>query len=172
MGELEGQVALVTGGASGLGKALVERFLQEGARIGIMDRARERIEALAKELGDRVSATIGDVTVLADNRRAVADTVNKFGRLDCFIGNAGVWDFNLSLAALPDDRIERAFDELFGINVKGCMLGAKAAMTELAQDQWQHHLYGLLRALSSLRRRSAVYVLQARDGRDDSGTCL
>ncbi len=135
MGELDGQVALVTGGASGLGKALVERFLQEGARVGILDRAKERTEALQKELGDRVSATVGDVTLLADNRRAVADTVGRFGRLDCFFGNAGVWDFNLSLAALPDDRIERAFDELFGINVKGCMLGAKAAMTELARTR-------------------------------------
>ena len=135
MGQLEGQVALVTGGASGLGKAIVERFLQEGARVGILDRAKERTEALRKELGDRVAATVGDVTLLADNRRAVADTVGKFGRLDCFIGNAGVWDFNISLAMLPDDRIEKAFDELFGINVKGCMLGAKAAMTELAKTR-------------------------------------
>jgi 2,3-dihydroxy-2,3-dihydrophenylpropionate dehydrogenase len=103
MGEMDGQVALVTGGASGLGKCIVERFLQEGARVGILDRARERAEALAKDLGDRVSATVGDVTLLADNRRAVADTVARFGRLDCFIGNAGVWDFNLSLAELPDD---------------------------------------------------------------------
>jgi cis-2,3-dihydrobiphenyl-2,3-diol dehydrogenase len=135
MGELEGQVALVTGGASGLGKAIVERFLQEGARVGIMDRAKERTEAMCKALGDRVTGSVGDVTSLADNRRAVADTVAKFGRLDCFIGNAGVWDFNLSLAELPDDRIERAFDELFGINVKGCMLGAKAAMKELAKTR-------------------------------------
>jgi NAD(P)-dependent dehydrogenase (short-subunit alcohol dehydrogenase family) len=135
MGELEGQVALVTGGASGLGKAIVERFLQEGARVGILDRAKERTEALQQQLGDRVSATVGDVTLLADNRRAVADTVEKFGRLDCFIGNAGVWDFNIPLAMLPDDRIEKAFDELFGINVKGCMLGAKAALTELAKTR-------------------------------------
>jgi len=135
MGELQGQVALVTGGASGLGKCIVERFVQEGARVGILDRARERTEAIQKQMGDSVSATIGDVTLLADNRRAVADTVARFGRLDCFIGNAGVWDFNLSLAELPDDRIERAFDELFAINVKGCMLGAKAAMAELAKTR-------------------------------------
>ncbi len=135
MGELEGQVALVTGGASGLGKAIVERFVQEGARVGILDRAKERAEALQQQLGDRVTATVGDVTLLADNRRAVADTVAKFGRLDCFIGNAGVWDFNIPLAMLPDDRIEKAFDELFGINVKGCMLGAKAALTELAKTR-------------------------------------
>ncbi len=135
MGELQGQVALVTGGASGLGKSIVQRFLQEGARVGVLDRARERTEALQKELGDQVCATVGDVTLLADNRSAVAQTVARFGRLDCFIGNAGVWDFNLSLNDLPDDRIERAFDELFGINVKGCMLGAKAAMAELARTR-------------------------------------
>lgn len=135
MSELDGQVALVTGGAWGLGKSIVERFVREGARVGILDRARERSEALGRLLGDQVSVTVGDVASLADNRRAVADTVARFGRLDCFIGNAGVWDFNLSLAELPEDRIEGAFDELFAINVKGCMLGAKAALAELLKTR-------------------------------------
>jgi NAD(P)-dependent dehydrogenase (short-subunit alcohol dehydrogenase family) len=133
MGWLEGKVALVTGGASGLGRAIVERFLEEGARVAILDRSRERSEDLAKRLGSNVAATIGDVTVLADNQRAVADTVKRFGRLDCFVGNAGIWDFNMSLVDLPDDRIGEAFDELFGVNVKGYLLGAKAAYRELAK---------------------------------------
>src|SRR5580698_4733878 len=135
MGWLEGKVALVTGGASGLGRAIVERFLQEGARVAILDRSRERSEELAQRLGADVAVTIGDVTVLADNHRAVADTITRFGRLDIFVGNAGIWDFNVSLADLPDAQIGDAFDELFGVNVKGYLLGAKAAYRELAKTR-------------------------------------
>jgi cis-2,3-dihydrobiphenyl-2,3-diol dehydrogenase len=135
MGWLEGKVALVTGGASGLGRAIVERFLEEGARVAILDRSRERSEELAQRLGSNVTATIGDVTVLADNHRAVADTVRRFGHLDCLVGNAGIWDFNMSLVDLPDAHIGDAFDELFGINVKGYLLGAKAAYRELAKTR-------------------------------------
>ncbi len=133
MGWLEGKVALVTGGASGLGRAIVERFGEEGARVVILDRSRECSEELAARLGPNVAATIGDVTVLADNRRAVAEAVKHFGRLDIFVGNAGIWDFNMSLVDLPDDRIGEGFDELFSINVKGYLLGAKAAYQELAK---------------------------------------
>jgi cis-2,3-dihydrobiphenyl-2,3-diol dehydrogenase len=135
MGWLENKVAIVTGGASGLGRAIVERFVEEGARVAILDRAAERTEQLAKQLGERVSAAVGDVTVLADNHRAVAETIRRFGRLDCFVGNAGIWDFNMPLAELPEDRIGTAFDELFGVNVKGYLLGAKAAYRELAKSR-------------------------------------
>jgi len=133
MGWMDGKVALITGGASGLGRAIVERFLSEGARVAILDRSRERSEQLASQLG--IAAIVGDVTNLADNRRAVTDTVAKFGRLDCFVGNAGIWDFNMPLAELPDNRIGEAFDELFGVNVKGYLLGAKAAYRELAKTR-------------------------------------
>ncbi len=133
MGWLEGKVALVTGGASGLGHAIVERFLKEGARVAILDRSRERSEQIAARLG--VAAIVGDVTNLADNARAVAETVKRFGKLDCFVGNAGIWDFSTALVDLPADRIGEAFDELFGVNVKGYLLGAKAAYRELAKTR-------------------------------------
>jgi cis-2,3-dihydrobiphenyl-2,3-diol dehydrogenase len=135
MGWLENKVAIVTGGASGLGHAIVERFVEEGARVAILDRSRERSEEFAAKLPDRVHAIIGDVTSLADNNRAVADTVARFGRLDCLVGNAGIWDFSVRLADLPDDKIGAAFDELFNINVKGYLLGAKASYRELAKTR-------------------------------------
>jgi len=135
MGWLEGQVALVTGGASGLGRAIVERFIAEGALVGVLDRAKERTEQLHADLGDAIATTVGDVTSLADNRRAVDATVRRFGKLDCFIGNAGIWDFSTSLADLPDDAIGAAFDEVFAINVKGYLLGAKASYRELAKTR-------------------------------------
>ena len=94
MGWLEGQVAIVTGGASGLGRAIVERFIGEGARVGVLDRAKEKSEQLQSELGDRVLTVLGDVTALEDNQRVVDATVRRFGKLDCFVGNAGIWDFS------------------------------------------------------------------------------
>jgi len=135
MGWLEGKVALITGGGSGLGRAIVTRFLEEGARVSVLDRSAAACEQLRTELGATASVTEGDVTALADNRRAVADCVTRFGRLDCFIGNAGIWDFSLPLVKLPDDRISEAFDEVFAINVKGYLLGAKAAVTELLKTR-------------------------------------
>src|SRR5262245_40600618 len=131
MGWLEGQVALVTGGGSGIGQAIATRFVQEGARVGIMDRVAGRIEKLQAKFGKSVVAIGGDVVRLDDNKRAVAQTVDAFGRLDIFVGNAGVFDRAVPLADLPDDQLSAACDELFGVNVKGCLFGAKAALPEL-----------------------------------------
>ena len=90
-----------------------------------------RAEELRAEFGDAVVAVTGDVAQLADNKRAVAETVAALGRLDVFVGNAGVFDNFLSLAEFPEETLSEACDELFGVNVKGCILGAKAALPEL-----------------------------------------
>ncbi|HMD66609.1 MAG TPA: SDR family NAD(P)-dependent oxidoreductase, partial [Stellaceae bacterium] len=82
MGWLDGQVALVTGGGSGIGRAVVARFVEEGARVGVLDRVPARAEQLQSEFGNAVIALTGDVAQLADNKRAVADTVRAFDRLD------------------------------------------------------------------------------------------
>ena len=131
MSWLDGQVALVTGGGSGIGQAIVTRFVQEGARVGVMDRVSARVDKLQTDLGKSVVAIGGDVVRLDDNKRAVSTTVDTFGRLDIFVGNAGVFDRALPLADIPEDQLSAACDELFGVNVKGCILGAKAALPEL-----------------------------------------
>lgn len=135
MGWLDGEVALVTGGGSGIGRAVVERYVAEGARVMVMDRAAGRAEELKAQFGDKVAAIGGDVSRLDDNKRAVAETVAGFGRLDIFVGNAGVLDGFLRLADLPEDKLAAACDELFAINVKGCILGAKAALAELDKNK-------------------------------------
>jgi NAD(P)-dependent dehydrogenase (short-subunit alcohol dehydrogenase family) len=65
----------------------------------------------------------------------VAETVRAFGQLDIFVGNAGIHDRNMTLEEMPNDQVSRAFDELMGINVKGCFLGAKAAIPELRKTE-------------------------------------
>ena len=134
MGWLDGQVALVTGGGSGIGRAVVERYVEEGARVAVMDRVAGRGDELRARFGDRVTAIGGDVGRLDDNKRAVAAAVAAFGRLDIFVGNAGVLDGFIPLADMPDDKLAAACDELFAVNVKGCILGAKAALGELGKN--------------------------------------
>jgi NAD(P)-dependent dehydrogenase (short-subunit alcohol dehydrogenase family) len=131
MGWLDGQVALVTGGGSGIGRAVVERYIEEGARVAVMDRVAGRSEELRARFGDKVTAVSGDVSRLDDNQRAVAQTVAAFGRLDIFVGNAGVLDGFIPLVDIPEDKLAATCDELFAINVKGCILGAKAALDDL-----------------------------------------
>ncbi len=135
MGWLDGQVALVTGGGSGIGRAVVERYVEEGARVAVMDRVAGRGEELRTRFGDKVAAVDGDVARLDDNKRAVAATIAAFGRLDIFVGNAGVLDGFIALAEMPEDKLAAACDELFAVNVKGCILGAKAALPELTKAQ-------------------------------------
>lgn len=135
MGWLDGQVALVTGGGSGIGRAIVERFVKEGARVGVMDRAADRLEDIRSELGQDVVGIPGDVTSLDSNSRAVEETVRTFGKLDVFIGNAGVFDSFQRFDEFPAESLDSAFDELFGINVKGCVMGAKAALPELQKTE-------------------------------------
>lgn len=128
---LKDRVALITGGASGLGLVVARRFIEAGARVAILDRNPETPDRVCAELGDAVVAVCGDVTSYDDNRRAVEATVAAFGKLDVFVGNAGIFDNYATLADIPAEKLSAAFDELFGIDVKGYILGAKAALDEL-----------------------------------------
>jgi NAD(P)-dependent dehydrogenase (short-subunit alcohol dehydrogenase family) len=133
MGWLDGQVALVTGGGSGIGRAVVQRFIEEGARVGVMERVATRADQLRADFGDAVVGIAGDVAQLADNKRAVAETVRAFGRLDIFVGNAGIFDVYAKLADFDDEKLAHSYEELFGVNVKGVIFGAKAALPELTK---------------------------------------
>ncbi|MBB3933301.1 2,3-dihydroxy-2,3-dihydrophenylpropionate dehydrogenase [Kaistia hirudinis] len=135
MSWLKGEACLVTGGGSGLGRALVERFLAEGAHVGVLERAPDKIDQLNADFGSDVVAIQGDVTDIAANEAAVAAMEAKFGKLDCFIGNAAIWDHGASLVATDAQQLARGFDELFAVNVKGCLLGAKAAAPALIRSE-------------------------------------
>lgn len=132
---LEGKVALVTGGGSGLGKAIVEHFIDQGAKVGVLEKSPDRALALETAFTADVCVVAGDVRSLSDNRTAVAETVRKFGKLDIFVGNAGIWDWRVQLADIPDDDLADAFDEIMGVNVKGYLNGVKAALPELVRNR-------------------------------------
>lgn len=136
MGWLDDKVAVISGAGSGIGKALVQRYLEEGATgIVAFDIFEDRLAALQEDLGDRVATIQGDVRSGEDNRKAVDLAVSQFGKLDVFIGNAGIRDGKWKIEDMSYQKLNDGFDEVFGINVKGYFLGAAASRQALADTK-------------------------------------
>src|SRR6266498_3123679 len=104
MARLDGKSVLVTGGSTGIGRAVVKRFIAEGAQVGVMGRTASRLEAVKHDFGASVVTIQGDVTSYADCERAVADTAAAFGQLDVLVANAGIYDNFVKLRDVPSDR--------------------------------------------------------------------
>jgi 2,3-dihydroxy-2,3-dihydrophenylpropionate dehydrogenase len=135
-GWLEGYSTLITGGGSGIGRAVAERFLAEGASVTVFGRDEEQLDELVRAAADpqRLHTVVGDVRDPAALQRAVEETVQRNGRLDTLVANAGVWDYQRQLTRLSAPEIDAAFDEIFSINVKGYLLAAHAAWPELVRS--------------------------------------
>jgi NAD(P)-dependent dehydrogenase (short-subunit alcohol dehydrogenase family) len=132
---LEGKTALITGGASGIGRAVAERFLVEGARVCVLDVSEERLDALANVYGERIETVVGNVRCYQDNERAVAKTVESFGKLDTLVVNAGIFDGFTNICDLSLEVMQEAFHEIFSVNVLGCLYSVKAALTALKESR-------------------------------------
>ena len=132
---LTGEVVLITGGASGLGRALVDRFVAEGAKVAVLDKSVERLKQLESDHGDHVVGSAGDVRSLEDQKQAASRCVAKFGKLDTLIANAGIWDYSTALVDLPEAGLDAAFDEVFHINVKGYIHAVKACLPALVASR-------------------------------------
>lgn len=120
MARLEGKVAIVTGGAQGMGAATARLFVAEGARVVIGDVLEDKGRALAAELGEKALFAKLDVRSEEDWAKAVAAATGTFGKVDILINNAAVVHFT-AIEALNRDEAER----VLAINVLGAMLGAK-----------------------------------------------
>jgi NAD(P)-dependent dehydrogenase (short-subunit alcohol dehydrogenase family) len=135
MAQLEGQVALVTGGGSGIGRAVVDRYVEEGARVCIMDISAERLAELSRLYGERVIGVQGDATTVEANERAVRQTVEKFSKLDVFVANAGLGDAFRELIDIPTGDVPRVYKEIFDLNVLAVIIGARVAVKELVKTK-------------------------------------
>ncbi len=132
---LEGDVALVTGGASGIGRAVVDRYVEEGARVVVADISPEGLAEVKDRHGDSVATVITDVRDFEQNRAAVRTAVEVYGRLDVLVANAGVGDGFAEVADLDPSTIDAAFAQVMDINVKALIVGAKAALPELVRTR-------------------------------------
>ena len=108
MSDLHNESIFITGGGSGLGLALVERFIEEGAQVATLELSAAKVASLRQRFGEHILAVEGNVTCYADYQRAVDQILTRSGKLDCFIGNAGIWDHNASLLILPQRRSKPA----------------------------------------------------------------
>ncbi|MCX5907852.1 MAG: SDR family NAD(P)-dependent oxidoreductase [Deltaproteobacteria bacterium] len=129
MYDLNGQVAMVTGAGSGLGRAIALRLSLEGATIVAMDIKGEDAEELAQEmknLGRRALAVEGDVANEKDVDRRVKESVGNFGQIDILVNNAGV-----SGSSPVINQSAESWDRLMGVNLKGTFLCSKAVAKEM-----------------------------------------
>jgi NAD(P)-dependent dehydrogenase (short-subunit alcohol dehydrogenase family) len=131
MNKLEGKVAVITGGTSGIGLATAQRFASEGAYVFIIGRRQSELDAAVKQIGknnNNVTGVQGDVSNLADLDRLYATVKEQKGHIDILFANAGVGEL------VPLGEITEAhFDKTFGINVKGLLFTVQKALP-LFQD--------------------------------------
>jgi NAD(P)-dependent dehydrogenase (short-subunit alcohol dehydrogenase family) len=122
-GKLNGKVALVTGGNSGIGLATAKRFVSEGAYVFITGRRQKELDTAVKEIGNNVTAVQGDVANLADLDRLFAHIKKEKGKIDIVFANAGVAKY------APLGKItEELYDSIFDTNVKGLLFTVQKAL--------------------------------------------
>jgi len=128
MQPLEGKVAVITGGTSGIGACTAEVFVANGARVVIAGRRRERGEMLARRLGDAASFIRTDVSVEAEVKAMIDHAVSRFGRLDCLMNNAARAS---QFTTIPDADLGQ-FDAVIAVNLRAVLAGMKYAARIMA----------------------------------------
>lgn len=128
MGRLDGKVAIITGGAGGIGIAAGKRFVAEGASVLLVDLDEQALRQACGEVSsNKVSYHVGDVTSSADNKAMAEVATERFGGVDIFLANAGIEGDVASIL----DYDEARFDQVMNVNVKGPFLGLRAVVPEM-----------------------------------------
>ncbi len=126
---LRDRVALITGGARGIGRAIAKRYVAEGASVAIADLLADQARQTAGELGDAAFATALDVTRRDSIDEAVAAVVDRFGAIDILVNNAAVFDMAPLLEVTPE-----SYDRVFAVNVKGLLFTLQAVARRMVEQ--------------------------------------
>ncbi len=133
MDRLSGKVAIITGGNSGVGAAAAMKFAAEGAKVVITARREAQLMEVADQIkaaGGEVLAVVSDISKPEDAKRVVAETMEKFGKIDVLVNNAGVLDSGLkAIDSVTDEDMDRVID----INTKGTMCMTREVTKEMAK---------------------------------------
>lgn len=129
--DFTGKVAVVTGGANGIGRAACLGFAARGAKVVVVDRDAEAGAAVAAEIGEAAIFRAADVTRAADVQGYVAGALDAFGSIDCFHNNAGIE----GQVAPTAEHDEAAFDAVMAVNVKGVFLGLRHVLPVMIRQE-------------------------------------
>jgi NAD(P)-dependent dehydrogenase (short-subunit alcohol dehydrogenase family) len=128
---LNDRIVIVTGGASGIGRAVAERLVGEGSRVSLVDRNEEAIRAACSELGDRVLGVAADVSSVEGTGHYFAATIERFGRVDGLHANAGIETDGISIL----DSDPASFDRIVAVNLRGVFLALRQMLRTLAAQK-------------------------------------
>jgi NAD(P)-dependent dehydrogenase (short-subunit alcohol dehydrogenase family) len=144
MGMLDSQISVIVGAAGGIGKAVVNRYLEEGASVLAVDRDPARVAALREEFprDSRLVTMATDVTTWEASEVMVRQALESFGRIDVFVSCVGVYDHAIRLVDIPGSQLAAAFDECFRANVGALLLNIKACLPELTERRGRIVLTG------------------------------
>lgn len=123
---LKDKTAIVTGAGSGIGRACAIALAREGAKVALVGRRRERLEAVAREIGGSALVLPADVSIQQEIDRVVEQTVSEFGGLSVLVNNAGVLHIGTA-----EQITEAQWDETFNVNVRGVWLLSRAVLPHL-----------------------------------------
>ncbi|HEU0173480.1 MAG TPA: glucose 1-dehydrogenase [Blastocatellia bacterium] len=153
--KLAGKVAVITGGASGIGLATAQLFVDEGAYVFITGRRQSELDAAVKRIGNDVAGVQGDVSNLADLDRLYDTVKRQKGRIDILFANAGIYEI-VPLGAITEEH----FDKTFNINVKGLLFTVQKALP-LLQDGGSIILNASIAASKALESQSVYCATKA-----------
>ena len=124
MNRLEGKVAVITGGSSGIGFATAEQFVSEGAYVYVTGRRKAELNSAATKIGKNIAAVPGDVSSLEDLDRLYAKIAEEKGRVDVVFANAGIGNQMAPLGSITEEQIDRTFS----VNVRGLIFTVQKAL--------------------------------------------
>jgi NAD(P)-dependent dehydrogenase (short-subunit alcohol dehydrogenase family) len=128
MKKLKNKVAIITGGAGSIGKTTAKLFLNEGAKVVIVDLVEEKLKEIESELkNENLTYCVADVTKSEDVKSYVSKTIKTFGKIDIFFNNAGIEGVVKPIVDYPDE----IFDKVIAVNVRGIWMGNKYVLPEM-----------------------------------------
>ncbi|PYP89938.1 MAG: oxidoreductase [Blastocatellia bacterium AA13] len=153
MNLLENKVVIITGASSGIGEATAKKLAAEGAHVMLGARRKDRLEALAAAIGTNAAFQQTDVTSRAEMERLASVTLDRFGRIDAIVNNAGI----MPLSFLSADRVDD-WDRMIDVNIKGVLYGIHAVLKHMLERGTGHIVNVSSVAGHVVRPTSAVYA--------------
>jgi NAD(P)-dependent dehydrogenase (short-subunit alcohol dehydrogenase family) len=157
---LKNQVAIVTGAASGIGRAIAIRFAQEGAKVAIFDIDEKGAEAVAQEISNQAIALKVDIRNPDQIASAIQTAIEKFGQINILVNNAGITE----QATLLDKDVREKWERVMTTNLTGAFLMTEAVVKQMTKNDWQGNIINITSVHSQVPAKRGAYYTAAKAG--------